>query len=163
MKKKYQNIFFIFGLVVLAVMVSQLHFAEVWQGPQRRATRRRKRDARESRASRSSRESRNSRETRESRNSRDSRVPRESRDARDVRSARGLLVALQDHRLRLCPQLRHARRLDGRRALPHHGPQAQDRHGACHGLSTALRDDPHLQPLLVLDAEYRASWPSCSR
>ena len=32
MKKKYQNIFFIFGLVVLAVMVSQLHFAEVWQG-----------------------------------------------------------------------------------------------------------------------------------
>ena len=143
MKKKYQNIFFIFGLVVLAVMVSQLHFVEVWQGPatrrllvlrrrgplglslpfqygclvhhhpQRRATRRRKRDARESRASRSSRESRNSRETRESRNSRDSRVPRESRDARGVRNARGLLVALQDHRLRLCPQLRHARRLDG--------------------------------------------------
>lgn len=35
MKKKYQNIFFIFGLVVLAVMVSQLHFAEVWQGLQR--------------------------------------------------------------------------------------------------------------------------------
>lgn len=35
MKKKYQNIFFIFGLVVLAVMVSQLHFVEVWQGLQR--------------------------------------------------------------------------------------------------------------------------------
>lgn len=35
MKKKYQNIFFIFGLVVLTVMVSQLHFAEVWQGLQR--------------------------------------------------------------------------------------------------------------------------------
>lgn len=34
-EKKYQNIFFIFGLVVLAVMVSQLHFAEVWQGLQR--------------------------------------------------------------------------------------------------------------------------------
>ena len=32
MKKKYQNGFFIFGLVVLAVMVSQLDFAEVWRG-----------------------------------------------------------------------------------------------------------------------------------
>ena len=35
MKKKYQNIFFVFGLIVLAVMVSQLHFTEVWQGLQR--------------------------------------------------------------------------------------------------------------------------------
>lgn len=35
MKKKYQNAFFIFGLAVLAVMVSQLDFAEVWQGLQR--------------------------------------------------------------------------------------------------------------------------------
>ena len=34
MKKKYQNIFFIFGLVVLAVMVSKLQYSEVWQGLQ---------------------------------------------------------------------------------------------------------------------------------
>jgi hypothetical protein len=32
MKKKYQNSFFIFGAVVLAVMVSQLDFAQVWAG-----------------------------------------------------------------------------------------------------------------------------------
>ncbi len=32
MKKKYQNAFFIFGVVVLAVMVTQLDFAQVWQG-----------------------------------------------------------------------------------------------------------------------------------
>ena len=32
MKKKYQNGFFIFGLVVLAVMVTQLDFAQVWNG-----------------------------------------------------------------------------------------------------------------------------------
>lgn len=35
MKKKYQNAFFVFGLAVLAVMVSQLDFAQVWQGLQR--------------------------------------------------------------------------------------------------------------------------------
>jgi len=34
MKKKYQNGFLIFGLVVLAIMVSQLNFKEVWQGIQ---------------------------------------------------------------------------------------------------------------------------------
>lgn len=34
MKKKYQNAFFIFGLVVLAIMVSQLDFTAVWQGLQ---------------------------------------------------------------------------------------------------------------------------------
>lgn len=32
MKKKYQNGFFIFGLVVLIIMVTQLDFREVWQG-----------------------------------------------------------------------------------------------------------------------------------
>lgn len=32
MKKKYQNGFFIFGLVVLIIMVTQLNFAEVWDG-----------------------------------------------------------------------------------------------------------------------------------
>lgn len=32
MKKKYQNIFFLFGLVVLTVMVTQLDFRQVWQG-----------------------------------------------------------------------------------------------------------------------------------
>ena len=32
MKKKYQNGFFIFGLAVLIIMVSQLDFAEVWEG-----------------------------------------------------------------------------------------------------------------------------------
>ena len=35
MKKKYQNGFLIFGLVVLAIMVSQLDFQEVWTGVQR--------------------------------------------------------------------------------------------------------------------------------
>ena len=35
MKKKYQNGFLIFGLVVLAIMVSQLDFKEVWDGIQR--------------------------------------------------------------------------------------------------------------------------------
>ena len=32
MKKKYQNGFFIFGLLVLAIMVTQLSFEQVWQG-----------------------------------------------------------------------------------------------------------------------------------
>lgn len=32
MKKKYQNIFFIFGLAVLAVMITQLDFTQVWRG-----------------------------------------------------------------------------------------------------------------------------------
>ncbi len=32
MKKKYQNGFFIFGLVVLIIMLTQLDFAEVWNG-----------------------------------------------------------------------------------------------------------------------------------
>ena len=32
MNKKYQNAFFIFGLAVLALMVTQLDFAQVWQG-----------------------------------------------------------------------------------------------------------------------------------
>jgi uncharacterized membrane protein YbhN (UPF0104 family) len=32
MSKKYQNAFFIFGLVVLIVMISQLDFSEVWRG-----------------------------------------------------------------------------------------------------------------------------------
>lgn len=32
MKKKYQNAFFIFGLTVLAVMVTQLDFPKVWEG-----------------------------------------------------------------------------------------------------------------------------------
>ncbi|MGG6544951.1 UNVERIFIED_CONTAM: flippase-like domain-containing protein [Prevotella sp. 15_C9] len=32
MKKKYQNVFFIFGIIVLVVMLTQLDFAEVWQG-----------------------------------------------------------------------------------------------------------------------------------
>ena len=35
MKKKYQNAFLIFGLVVLAIMVSQLDFKEVWEGVRR--------------------------------------------------------------------------------------------------------------------------------
>lgn len=35
MKKKYQNGFFIFGIAVLAVMVTQLDFKEVWNGLQR--------------------------------------------------------------------------------------------------------------------------------
>lgn len=34
MKGKYQNVFFIFGIIVLGVMVSQLNFAEVWKGLQ---------------------------------------------------------------------------------------------------------------------------------
>ncbi len=32
MKSRYQNAFFIFGIVVLAVMLSQLDYAEVWEG-----------------------------------------------------------------------------------------------------------------------------------
>lgn len=35
MKKKYQNGFFIFGIVVLVAMVSQLDFVQVWDGLQR--------------------------------------------------------------------------------------------------------------------------------
>ena len=35
MKKKYQNAFFIFGLAVLAIMASQLDYAEVWANIQR--------------------------------------------------------------------------------------------------------------------------------
>lgn len=35
MKKKYQNAFLLFGLAVLALMVSQLHFDEVWAGVRR--------------------------------------------------------------------------------------------------------------------------------
>ena len=34
MKKKYQNGFFIFGLAVLIIMVTQLDFKEVWSGLQ---------------------------------------------------------------------------------------------------------------------------------
>ncbi len=34
MKKKYQNGFFIFGLVLLGIMVTQLNFEEVWRGLQ---------------------------------------------------------------------------------------------------------------------------------
>lgn len=32
MKKKYQNGFFVFGILVLIVMITQLDFAQVWQG-----------------------------------------------------------------------------------------------------------------------------------
>ncbi|MDD3387751.1 MAG: UPF0104 family protein, partial [Prevotella sp.] len=32
MKKKYQNGFFIFGFVVLIIMITQLDFAQVWSG-----------------------------------------------------------------------------------------------------------------------------------
>ena len=32
MKKKYQNGFFIFGIVVLIIMVTQLDFQQVWEG-----------------------------------------------------------------------------------------------------------------------------------
>lgn len=35
MKKKYQNAFFIFGIVVLAIMASQLDYADVWKNLQR--------------------------------------------------------------------------------------------------------------------------------
>lgn len=35
MKKKYQNGFFIFGIAVLAIMVTQLNFEEVWSGLRR--------------------------------------------------------------------------------------------------------------------------------
>jgi len=34
MKSKYQNLFFLFGIAVLALMVTQLPFAEVWNGLQ---------------------------------------------------------------------------------------------------------------------------------
>lgn len=34
MKKKYQNAFFVFGLAVLIVMITQLDFKQVWQGLQ---------------------------------------------------------------------------------------------------------------------------------
>ena len=34
MKKKYQNAFFIFGLLLLAVMITQLDFKQVWEGLQ---------------------------------------------------------------------------------------------------------------------------------
>ena len=34
MEKKYQNIFFLFGLAVLVVMVTQLDFADVWHNLQ---------------------------------------------------------------------------------------------------------------------------------
>ena len=34
MKKKFQNGFFLFGIVVLAIMVTQLNFSEVWKGLQ---------------------------------------------------------------------------------------------------------------------------------
>ena len=34
MKKKYQNAFFIFGLVLLALMITQLDFKQVWEGLQ---------------------------------------------------------------------------------------------------------------------------------
>ena len=34
MNKKYQNGFFIFGIVVLAIMISQLDFHQVWEGLQ---------------------------------------------------------------------------------------------------------------------------------
>lgn len=32
MKKKYQNAFFLFGLAVLIIMITQLDFRQVWQG-----------------------------------------------------------------------------------------------------------------------------------
>lgn len=35
MKSKYQNAFLIFGIVVLAIMISQLDFAQVWEGLRR--------------------------------------------------------------------------------------------------------------------------------
>lgn len=35
MKKKYQNAFFLFGLAVLIIMITQLDFKEVWEGLQR--------------------------------------------------------------------------------------------------------------------------------
>ena len=34
MKKKYQNAFFVFGLLLLAVMITQLDFKQVWEGLQ---------------------------------------------------------------------------------------------------------------------------------
>lgn len=35
MKRKYRNIFFIFGMAVLVIMITQLDFAEVWSGLKR--------------------------------------------------------------------------------------------------------------------------------
>lgn len=35
MSKKYQNGFFLFGIVVLIIMLTQLDYAEVWNGLQR--------------------------------------------------------------------------------------------------------------------------------
>ena len=35
MKKRYQNIFFVFGIIVLILMLSQLDFAQVFDGLQR--------------------------------------------------------------------------------------------------------------------------------
>ena len=32
MKKKYQNLFFLFGIVVLAIMLTQLDYKQVWDG-----------------------------------------------------------------------------------------------------------------------------------
>lgn len=32
MKKKYQNLFFLFGIVMLAVMLTQLDYRQVWDG-----------------------------------------------------------------------------------------------------------------------------------
>ena len=32
MESKYKNIFFVFGIIVLGIMVTQLDFAEAWGG-----------------------------------------------------------------------------------------------------------------------------------
>ena len=136
MKKKYQNGFFLFGLAVLVVMVSQLDFGEVWQPhlhggllvlgrcghmgislhdehpvvvhhhPQRTAP----------------------------------------------EKPGKLLVALQDHHIRIRTQLCHPGRTDGRRALPHHVAYAQNRHREGIFIGHPLRHDAHLQPFLVLAA-----------
>lgn len=34
MKKKYQNMFFLFGIIVLVIMLTQLNYHEVWNGLQ---------------------------------------------------------------------------------------------------------------------------------